>query len=215
MLRSALALFPLLLIFGCANKTSIVEVEVKPPQPVSFVQDVSSRNLYTKAPGYVMCFGADCDRPTPKHLKVPPQSTPKVTQQGLVSKPVVVEKSQLQKEFRQKDSIEFIYNTTNINKNSMSTLASVIGNSKSANQIYIVGYAGLTEPNAEYENRVLGLALARARLIEKKLKDSGFAENINVSAELVKCKNEDECLDLFRYGGRRADIEILTIGNGE
>jgi hypothetical protein len=214
MLRSALALIPLLLTFGCANKTSLVAVEVKPPQPVSFVQDVSSRNLYTRAPGYVMCFGADCDRPTPKHLKLPPQSAPKVSQ-GLVAKPIAVEKSQLQKEVRQKDSIGFIYNTTNIDKNSMSTLASVIGNSKSANQIYIVGYAGLTEPNAEYENRVLGLALARARLIEKKLKDSGFAENINVSAELVKCKNEDECLDLFRYGGRRADIEILTIGNGE
>jgi hypothetical protein len=201
---------------GCATKPEIIEVkkveQEVAPLPVVFMHDAGARNLYTKSPNYILCFGEECDKPTPKRQKVAmlPAVMPQVQMPSQV-----VNKAVVRTESRVKESVEYLYNTTEISKDSIPVLNSIIDSAKGAKEVIVKGFAGLTITNEDNERRVLGLALSRARDIERRVKEAGVMADIKISAELVKCKSEQVCLDTYRYGGRRADVEIVIIRNGE
>lgn len=196
-------------ITGCGTlQTSTVETinTALPRQPIGYTQDLGNRDPYTGSLPYVLCFGDDCDRPTPKNIVRKP-----VAQQVNVVAPEAVSV----KETHIKESIEFLFNTTEINPDSKPTLESVVRSAMGAKEILIKGMAGLTDTNREKENAVMSLALSRAKYIESHMKKAGVSAYTTVGSELVRCKSEDDCLQRFKYGGRRADLEIVIISGGK
>jgi len=194
-------------------------IPTPPPQPVGYAQTLSGREPYTGALPYVICFGQDCHQPTPKSpvRRAPPQRIAQESNPAAAIQPVeqrqaaairpVAEKSPA----RVKESIGFLFNSTEVDPASAAALQSLVQHAKNAKEIWIKGFAGLTDTNLEKENAVMALALARARRVEQLIKKSGSSGHITVGAELVRCKSEDECLKRFEFGGRRADLEIVII----
>lgn len=185
-----------------AVKTSVDSIRpVPPPQPIGYTQELHNKEPYTGALPYVLCFGSDCDKPTPKTIarKTPPVRIERV--------PVPVQI----KEVRIKESIGFLFNSIEIDPGSGSFLETLIKGAKSSKEVWIKGYAGLTDTNVEKEKAVISLALARARYVEKRMKSAGVQAHITVGAELVRCASEDDCLKEFKYGGRRTDLEIVIL----
>lgn len=194
-------------------------VPVPPPQPVGYTQTLSGREPYTGALPYVICFGPDCNQPTPKSpvRRAPPPRIAQESQQAAAIQPVeqrpdasilpAVEKTPK----RVKESIGFHFNSTEVDPNSIEALGRIVQRAKNAKEIWIKGFAGLTDTNLEKEDAVMALALARAREIERLIKKTGSSAHITVGAELVRCKSEDECMKRFEFGGRRADLEIVII----
>lgn len=189
-----------------------MQPEVSAPrihQPIGFTQELRNRDPYTGALPYVVCFGRDCDKPTPKtYVK---------TQRLTRSEPPVVQTPETKPQtvnVRLKESIGFLFNSIEVEPGSEETLHKIIRDSVGSKEIWIKGLAGLTDTNLEHEKAVMSLALSRARFIERRMKVGGVAADISVGAELVRCPSETECLKDFKYGGRRADLEILiTKGN--
>lgn len=180
-----------------------------PPQPVGYAQSLSQREPYTGHLPYVLCFGADCDRPTPKTIARPaPAVQP-------VRLPVAMPAAPATKETRIKESIAFLFNTTKVDPESAATLTKLVGAARDAREIWIKGFAGLTDTNLEKESAVMGLALARAHHIQRHMKGAGVAAHITAGAELVRCKSEADCLERFKFGGRRADLEIVIVSGGK
>lgn len=181
-----------------------------PPRPVTYVQDIAVREPYTNVLPYVICFGVDCDKPTTKH---PAQRQP-------IPKPAIKEEKPESiripvKETRIKESVQYLYNTVELDPSSKGVLKSVIEAALASKEVLIKGYAGLTDTNQDNENRVLGLALSRARDIENRVRKAGVQASISIGAELARCKSEDDCLQRYKYGGRRADVEIVIIEDGD
>lgn len=178
---------------------------VPPPQPVGFVQDPKARDPYTGTMPYVICFGADCGNPTPK---TPPRREPP-PQRVVQAQPVI--KEMKVRETRIQESVSFEYNTTTIERGSAESMEKIMAAARTAKEVVIKGMAGLTATNIENEQAVMNLALSRARVIERMLKTAGTPAHITISAHLVRCESEPDCLKRFKDGGRRADVEIVII----
>lgn len=175
-----------------------------PRQPIAFIQDPRVRNPYTGVMPYVICYGHDCDKPTPKSPAAQARVTP------MPSVPATT-----RREARIRESIEYLYNTTHIAPQSIAVMDSLIKSAQSAKEILITGHAGMTRSNIENERRVLGLALERANDVRSRLKNGQVEADVKIEVELLRCKSESECLQKYKYGGRRSDVEILIIENGE
>lgn len=211
---------PILLLVTCisgcslftARTTDPVQEPKKelPPRPVTYVQDIAVREPYTGVLPYVICFGVDCDKPTAKH-PAQRQPTPKPTVKE--EKPEAIRIPV--KETRIRESVQYLYNTVELDPSSKGVLKSVVDAALASKEVLIKGYAGLTDTNSDNESRVLGLALYRARDIENRIRKAGVHASISISAELARCKSEDDCLQRYKYGGRRADVEIVIIEDGD
>jgi hypothetical protein len=207
-LRLALILAIPVLAAGCsANKPVNPEL---PKQPLAFVQNQAVKEPYSGVMPYVVCYGIECDQPTPKHAYVAAVLDMKET--VMASKPVQIIKVEKQ---LTKGSVRYIYNTTVLAEDAESTIAKLIALAKNSKQVLINGYAGLTNGNAEKEDKVLALALSRARDIEARFRKGGVTSDIKVAANLERCKSEKDCLTRYVYGGRRTDVEIILITAGD